>query len=491
MRILIAGGGRTGATLALTLHAQKHEVRLMEHRPSVLAHIHRELPTELIYEGNPNDPRTLEFARIADAQVLVASMSSDAENLSLCFIAREHFKVPRTIATINDPRFAWLFGPRFHVDVAVNQADILASLIEQELSVGRHDDAPEAAQGQLLARERDPGGRRPGRGADPARAGVPAQRGRLRDPAEERRRDPPRRRPASRRETRCWPWSTRPRRWSWRRCFGAGAGPRGRSRPVPGRGSVSSFAPRMLDRVPAAPVTAGPIRLLAVYRSAASLLRELSRALNQGQTLLKADTGLPAGTRLVLVMTTDALSAPIEVYGVVTACRSRAGRLAMTLRYDFDPEPHRSRLREALAELRRETRKPRREARVPLALRADAAALLRGLSATVSDASRAGARLELVGRAPARGGLGRPAGDDARRQPPRQPPARPARARGDVGRRPAPVGARAAAGSGGPFRRALPGPQAANRGHPPLRRRAAGVAARPDRAAGEASGKRR
>ena len=136
MRILIAGGGRTGATLALTLHAQKHEVRLMEHRPSVLAHIHRELPTELIYEGNPTDPRTLEFARVADAQVLVASMSSDAENLSLCFIAREHFKVPRTIATINDPRFAWLFGPRFHVDVAVNQADILASLIEQELSVG-------------------------------------------------------------------------------------------------------------------------------------------------------------------------------------------------------------------------------------------------------------------------------------------------------------------------------------------------------------------
>jgi hypothetical protein len=34
---------------------------------------------------------------------------------------------------------------------------------------------------------------------------------------------------------------------------------------------------------------------------------------------------------------------------------------------------------------------------VPLALRAEAAALLRGLSATVSDASRAGARLELVG----------------------------------------------------------------------------------------------
>lgn len=153
----------------------------------------------------------------------------------------------------------------------------------------------------------------------------------------------------------------------------------------------------MIDRLPALLSSPGPIRLLAVYRSAESLLRELSRALNQGQTLLKADSGLPAGTDLVLVMTTGALTAPIEVQGVVTACRPRGRKMAMTLRYDFDPEPHRSRLREALGELRRRTRRPRREPRVPLALPTDATALLRGLSATVSNASRAGARLELVG----------------------------------------------------------------------------------------------
>jgi hypothetical protein len=154
----------------------------------------------------------------------------------------------------------------------------------------------------------------------------------------------------------------------------------------------------MIDRLPAIPSAPGPIRLLAAYRSAGSLLRELSRALNQGQTLLEEDSGLPAGTRLVLVMTTRALRAPIEVQGVVTGCRPRGRQMAMTLRYDFDPEPHRRRLREAMRELRRRTRRPRREPRVPLALRTDAAALLRGLSATVSDASRAGARLELVGR---------------------------------------------------------------------------------------------
>jgi len=154
----------------------------------------------------------------------------------------------------------------------------------------------------------------------------------------------------------------------------------------------------VIDRVPAAPARPGPIRLLAAHRTAASLVRELSRALSQGQTLLKADSGMPAGTRLVLVMTAESLSAPIEVQGVVTACRPRGRQMQMTLRYDFDAGPRHARLREAMSELRRQTRRPRRALRVPLALRTDAAALLRGLSATVSDASQAGARLELVGR---------------------------------------------------------------------------------------------
>ena len=136
MYVLIAGAGRTGATLARTLAAARHEVRLLEHRPEVLAYLHREPPTEIIYEGNATDPRTLELAGVEQADVLVASMPNDAESLSICFLARERYRVPRTIATINNPRNAWLFDAKFHVDVALNQADILASLIEQEMSLG-------------------------------------------------------------------------------------------------------------------------------------------------------------------------------------------------------------------------------------------------------------------------------------------------------------------------------------------------------------------
>ena len=81
----------------------------------------------------------------------------------------------------------------------------------------------------------------------------------------------------------------------------------------------------MIDRLPAT-ATPGPIRLVAAYRTAEALLRELSRAISQGQTLLRADSGLPVGTELVLVMTTPAVSAPIEVHGVgdpLPAARAR------------------------------------------------------------------------------------------------------------------------------------------------------------------------
>jgi hypothetical protein len=152
----------------------------------------------------------------------------------------------------------------------------------------------------------------------------------------------------------------------------------------------------MSSRLPPA-LAAEPVRLRHVYGSAGALLRELSRALNQGATVVTAQTGLPAGTRLVLVLTTATLSRPIEVHGTVTARRARGESVEMSLRYDFDPQTHRAHLREAVDELRRLTRRPRREPRVPLALATEAGAVLRGLSATVSDASRAGARIQLFG----------------------------------------------------------------------------------------------
>lgn len=136
MFVLIAGGGRTGARLASLLMAEGYTVRMIEDRGPLLARLHQELATELIYEGNPIDPATLEQAGIREAHVVAAVTSDDSTNLCLCFLAKTLYDVPRTIARVNNPNNAWLFGPKFHVDVALNQADVLAHLIQEEMSLG-------------------------------------------------------------------------------------------------------------------------------------------------------------------------------------------------------------------------------------------------------------------------------------------------------------------------------------------------------------------
>jgi len=136
MFVLIAGGGRTGARLANLLINQNYKVRLIENRRELLGLLHQELPTEVIYEGNPVDPSILEAAGIREAHAVAAVTSNDSVNLALCFLAKTMFDVPRTIARVNNPNNAWLFNENFHIDVALNSADVLAHLIQEEMSLG-------------------------------------------------------------------------------------------------------------------------------------------------------------------------------------------------------------------------------------------------------------------------------------------------------------------------------------------------------------------
>ena len=161
MFVLIAGGGRTGTYLAAMLGSEGREVRIVDNRRDVLTRIHRELPTEVIYEGNPTDPGVLEQAGIREAQAIVAATTSDADNLVICFLARSKYNVPRTIARINNPRDAWLFDKKFYVDVAVNQAATMASLIEEEMSWGDMMTLLKIRRGQYsLVEEKIPEGAR-------------------------------------------------------------------------------------------------------------------------------------------------------------------------------------------------------------------------------------------------------------------------------------------------------------------------------------------
>jgi trk system potassium uptake protein TrkA len=136
MKVMIVGGDATGEQLAGILLEQDMDVTLVENRWDVLDQLHTALPTEAIYEDNPLDLQALEAAGIRGADVLVACTASDATNVVLCYLARDHFRVPRTIGRINNPRHAWLFTEKMNVSVALNESSILAHLIQEEMSLG-------------------------------------------------------------------------------------------------------------------------------------------------------------------------------------------------------------------------------------------------------------------------------------------------------------------------------------------------------------------
>lgn len=136
MYVIIVGGGNTGSHLAKILIEGKHTVRVIEERPNLLEKLKSELPVDSIVSGDGSAPTILEKAGIDKALVLAAVTGSDETNLVITSLARFEFNVPRIIARVNNPKNAWLFTKDMGVDVALNQADILAHLVAEEMSLG-------------------------------------------------------------------------------------------------------------------------------------------------------------------------------------------------------------------------------------------------------------------------------------------------------------------------------------------------------------------
>lgn len=136
MFVLVIGGGRVGSQLTTNLLDGGHKVRLVENRPVVLEKLHREVPTEVIVVGDPTRSSVLETAGIREVQVVATVHSRDAYNLIIANLSRFLYNVPRVIARVNNPRHAWLFNTEMGVDVVLNQAEVISSLIQEEMSLG-------------------------------------------------------------------------------------------------------------------------------------------------------------------------------------------------------------------------------------------------------------------------------------------------------------------------------------------------------------------
>jgi len=102
MRIVIAGCGRVGSDLALTLSEEGHDVSVIDNRPGVFDRLGSTF-NGTTHEGLGYDVRVLREAGIEFADAFVAATDSDNANAMAVQVAKRVFGVPKTIARLDDP----------------------------------------------------------------------------------------------------------------------------------------------------------------------------------------------------------------------------------------------------------------------------------------------------------------------------------------------------------------------------------------------------
>ena len=134
MKVAIAGAGAVGRSIAHELIRSEHEVMLLERK---LDHVDQAAVPEAEWVlADACELSLLEAAHLENYDVVIAATGDDKANLVLSLLAKTEFGVNRVVARVNDPRNEWLFDAAWGVDVAVSTPRMLASLVEEAVSVG-------------------------------------------------------------------------------------------------------------------------------------------------------------------------------------------------------------------------------------------------------------------------------------------------------------------------------------------------------------------
>jgi trk system potassium uptake protein TrkA len=134
VKVAIAGAGAVGRSIARELIDNGHEITLIERNPD---HVEPDvIPAATWVLGDACELSLLESVNAQDFDVMIAATGDDKANVVLSLLAKTEFTVPRVVARVNDPRNEWLFTDAWGVDVAVSTPRMLASLVEEAVSVG-------------------------------------------------------------------------------------------------------------------------------------------------------------------------------------------------------------------------------------------------------------------------------------------------------------------------------------------------------------------
>jgi len=133
VKVVIAGAGKVGRSIARELEANGHEILLVDRASAAIS---SPIPRVTVLEADACEISSLEKVGLDDAQVVVAATGDDKVNLVVSLLAKTEFGVPRVVARVNHPKNEWLFDASWGVDVAVSTPRLLSALVEEAVSIG-------------------------------------------------------------------------------------------------------------------------------------------------------------------------------------------------------------------------------------------------------------------------------------------------------------------------------------------------------------------
>lgn len=134
MRVVIAGAGSVGRSIARELIANGHDVLLVDKSPAAMKH--QSVPEADWLLADACEVDSLGEAGLDSSDVVVAATGDDKANLVLSLLAKTEYGVPRTVARVNNPKNEWMFGEAWGVDVAVSTPRLMTALVEEAVSIG-------------------------------------------------------------------------------------------------------------------------------------------------------------------------------------------------------------------------------------------------------------------------------------------------------------------------------------------------------------------
>ena len=135
MKIIIAGDGKVGATIARQLSTEGYDLTLIDSKQQVLDNIMEQYDV-ITVNGNCATMNVLSEANVNEAKLLIAATSADEVNLLCCMTAHTLNPSIHTIARIRNPEYSeQIFKMRdsFALSLAVNPEKQAAHQMERLL----------------------------------------------------------------------------------------------------------------------------------------------------------------------------------------------------------------------------------------------------------------------------------------------------------------------------------------------------------------------